>query len=268
MAKIIIGLLVGLGGGFAVAWYSADSNSIPVTVKRDAASEATAVADVNYAELLARIEVLEQALIDAESAERPRLEERVETTTFGSNDSDADDSAESAGAPSRNARDRRRQRLLANGLTPDEIDRVQAFETRRQLQNLETNWEQRRQRYLDGELDQNRTGQYFDELRAELGDVAFERYLDAAGFNRQLGISSIIPGTAADYAGLRAGDVIQRYNGERVYTNRDLTTASVAGERGESVSVEVLRDGQLVTLTLPRGPIGVQTGRARRTPLR
>ncbi|MEO0578893.1 MAG: PDZ domain-containing protein, partial [Pseudomonadota bacterium] len=123
-------------------------------------------------------------------------------------------------------------------------------------------WERRREAYVNGEQDRSTATSYFDELRAAVGDETFERYLNAQGLG--LNVASIIPGTAAEYAGLQAGDVVQNYNGQRVFTADQLNALTVAGARGESVSIDVLRDGQTVTVTIPRGPIGIQTGGRRR----
>ncbi|MEM1262634.1 MAG: PDZ domain-containing protein [Pseudomonadota bacterium] len=157
----------------------------------------------------------------------------------------------------------RRKMLARNGLRDDEIDRIVTFEQERQVRDLDADWDLRRNMYLEGTLPTPRRDSYFEELRTVLGDESFERYLSAQGMS--MSISSVMPGTAAEYSGLRAGDVIQNYNGTRVYSSGQLNRLTVAGERGEPVTIDVLRDGRTVTLSLPRGPIGIQTGRNRAT---
>lgn len=94
-------------------------------------------------------------------------------------------------------------------------------------------------------------------LREELGDDAYDRYLFENGDANRVGIASVIPGSAAAAAGIEPGDVILSYATERMFSLGELQGATRAGSLGEIVTVEVLRDGQDVSLSLPRGPLGV-----------
>jgi len=48
--------------------------------------------------------------------------------------------------------------------------------------------------------------------------------------------------------------------GERVFDIRDLNELTLEGTAGQSVVVEVRRDGQQVQLVMPRGPLGISGG--------
>jgi len=48
-----------------------------------------------------------------------------------------------------------------------------------------------------------------------------------------------------------------RYAGERVFNVRDLNNLTVQGTAGESVLIEVERNGSPLQLTIPRGPVGI-----------
>ena len=64
-----------------------------------------------------------------------------------------------------------------------------------------------------------------------------------------------------------AGDVILSYDGERVFTFNEVRARSYRGSVGETVLVEVRRiDGTIDQLTIPRGPLGVSSGRGFREP--
>jgi len=105
------------------------------------------------------------------------------------------------------------------------------------------------------------------DLRAELGEEAFDRYLFAAGEENRLRIETLIPGSAAEGAGLLPGDLIETYDGGRVFGLGELRVATAEGERGESVAVTVRRaDGSLVQAWLPRGPLGVHLRSVRARP--
>ena len=104
------------------------------------------------------------------------------------------------------------------------------------------------------------------DLRQELGDEAYDRYLYAAGEDNRVQIDAIIPGSVAELAGLQPGDLIETYAGDQVFNYSDLRDASAGGERGEMVQVKVLRAGQRFDAWLSRGPLGVQLDSAAAEP--
>ena len=61
-------------------------------------------------------------------------------------------------------------------------------------------------------------------------------------------------------AGLQPGDEIVSYDGKRVFDMRELNAFTLEGRAGESVVVDVRRDGRTVQLVMPRGPIGITGG--------
>jgi serine protease Do len=67
----------------------------------------------------------------------------------------------------------------------------------------------------------------------------------------------------AERSGLQVGDQIVSYAGSRVFDMRELNALTREGSSGESVTVEVRRNGQTVTVQVPRGPLGVSGGAAR-----
>lgn len=105
------------------------------------------------------------------------------------------------------------------------------------------------------------------DLRGELGDEVYDRYLFHAGEENRVRVASVIPGSAAEAAGLAPGDVIDAYGGNRIFSFGELRTATSAGERGELVAVQVLRpDGARMEAWLPRGPLGVRLDLTRMDP--
>ncbi len=63
-------------------------------------------------------------------------------------------------------------------------------------------------------------------------------------------------------AGLQRGDAIVRYDGQRVFTYGDLNAGQLQGMPGESVVIDILRDGMPMQLVMPRGPIGIEPRRS------
>jgi S1-C subfamily serine protease len=92
-------------------------------------------------------------------------------------------------------------------------------------------------------------------LRAKLGDAEYEQYLSATGSEVDVPVNVPINSTAAQ-AGLRPGDRIVSYDGSRVFHFGELT-ALTEGSPSESVIVDVLRNGQIIQISVPRGPLGI-----------
>ena len=103
-----------------------------------------------------------------------------------------------------------------------------------------------------------------DILRSELGDVDYERYLQANGRPTRIGVSSVLGSSPAQSAGVLPGDEIVRYDGERVFSINDIHAVAKLGEQGQGVVMEVVRDGQAMQVVIPRGPLGITGGRRRR----
>ncbi|MCG6860582.1 MAG: PDZ domain-containing protein [Chromatiaceae bacterium] len=95
------------------------------------------------------------------------------------------------------------------------------------------------------------------DLRAEIGEESYDRYLYAAGTDNRVEITSIIPGSSAEDAGLQAGDLVEYYGGDRIFRVNELRSATSEGERGELVQVRIRRGDEVVDAWLPRGPLGV-----------
>lgn len=58
-----------------------------------------------------------------------------------------------------------------------------------------------------------------------------------------------INGENAKKAGLKAGDIIIGYNGERIFSSYDLTSRVKSSQRGDKVTLDVVRDGQTLKIT-------------------
>ena len=101
-------------------------------------------------------------------------------------------------------------------------------------------------------------------LREELGDTDYERYLQANGRPVNVGIGSVIGSSPAQTAGLRPGDEITNYDGDRVFTMTDINMATLDGPAGQNVVVDIVRDGIPMQVVLPRGPLGITGSRSRR----
>ncbi|WP_420473825.1 DegQ family serine endoprotease [Noviherbaspirillum sp. ST9] len=66
-------------------------------------------------------------------------------------------------------------------------------------------------------------------------------------------VSSVVPGSAAAEAGVRPGDVVLSFNGQRIVRSGDLPALVTLGKPGDKASMEVWRDGKKVDLRTTLG---------------
>jgi len=99
-----------------------------------------------------------------------------------------------------------------------------------------------------------------NQLRNEMGEDTYDRLLYANERDNRVLVNSILESSPAQEIGLQPGDVIVRYDGSRVFSYRDIRIATRRGEMGDPVPLHVERNGEVLELEIPRGPLGVQLG--------
>jgi hypothetical protein len=104
------------------------------------------------------------------------------------------------------------------------------------------------------------------ETREALGDEGYDWMLYGAGRHNRVLINDLLSRSPASRAGVEIGDVVLRYDGQSIFTAHELQAATQQGQAGISTRLEVLREGQVVTLSVPRGPLGVRLAPTRRAP--
>ena len=267
---LVIGL--SLAAGFAAASYLAGS-------RQDTAPAAPAAVYVppafdSSAPVETRVEALEQAL-NVERHARQLLQEEVMILTDTIDALRAGDVA--AAEPelrqvqslpeqnSRRGRDpeerrlRRAESLVAAGFSVSEAESILRRESELQMEALQARYDAQRSGESTAGL---RTREFLtNTLRQELGDTGYERYLEANGRPTAISISTVFEGSPALAAGLQPGDQITRYDGRRVFNMNEITTLTMQGQAGERVAVDIVRDGVLMQVSIPRGPMGVTGGR-------
>ena len=155
----------------------------------------------------------------------------------------------------RSYQERRVSSLIEGGFSEDEARRVLRLESEASFKAMQLAWEaQRSGEAVDfvGNADNPQA-----ILRAEMGDDAFARYLEAQGQPTSVRITQVFSGSPGNSAGLQPGDELVSYNGERVFNGMDLRSGTMKGQPGEDVVIEIDRDGVRMQLTVPRGPIGI-----------
>jgi hypothetical protein len=279
MLQTLLLVLGGLAAGFAISLWLQPAAETPTAAPARAALPvgAAAVAATDSA-AMARLAAVEAAL-DAEILERAALEERVaelgaQLESLGQLPRMAAARAAGGGPPvdaesfranarrtvqERDAESERRaiERLTAAGFPPDRAEWITQREEQLRMQALQAQYDATREgrTLTPGEaLDAG------DTLRTELGDADYERYLTATGRPTSVGVRDVLASSPAEASGLAPGDEIVAYDGQRVFDMRELNALTLEGTAGESVAVDVRRDGRTVRLVMPRGPIGITGG--------
>lgn len=158
--------------------------------------------------------------------------------------------------------------LIEAGFSDTEIEDITSQEDQLALEKLYLRDRAMREdwlnsdRYLEAvrELDQNLS------LKTQLGETRYDQYLYASGQFNRVKIENTLNGSAAFNAGIQQGDVLLRYDNERIFSWREIRAATTTGTSGESILVEVLRDGETLQFTIPRGPLGVRLNMERVNP--
>ncbi len=271
MKKLTFAIGISLVVGFAAASWIETSLLSSDTQQTDPSESGMPSFDA-AAPVEERIRALELAVIE-EREVRQLLEveilvlrEEIEQRhTESSESSEPDEPALSARDERRDAFRARRfgvrstqgqvDRLVEAGFPADQAAWIVQREAELQMEMLRARYDAMR-----GNAEQVFVGQGFsqsNELRAELGDADYERFLAANGRSTSVGIGSVIPNSPAQVAGLQPGDEIVRYDGERVFSMMDMAGRIMQGEKEGNVVVDILRDGVPMQLVLPRGPLGV-----------
>lgn len=102
-------------------------------------------------------------------------------------------------------------------------------------------------------MDNTETGDFYDDLHGNVGyGVGIEMGL-RDGYVRVL---RTLPDNPAQKAGILAGDILYKVNGEDVYNlSTEEISNKVRGDNGTEVTIDVVRDGEQKTFTMKRETI-------------
>lgn len=270
MWKVLGLLAVGLAGGAGVALYlngGSDAEVLPSPADATQFSdlkESLVALDRRVRLLTSEVEALREARGRQGAAGQGRTD-------------DADIAERMAARPE--ITDEMRQRFAErNGNPPDmaelrvrqqqrELDRlVQAGFTPERAQWIARRTEELRVAQMEAEFEAQRSGQNVQAidpdqaLRKEIGDSEYERYLKASGRPTEVRVMEVLATSSAERSGIKAGDEILAYNGTRVFETRELNALTMGGTPGQTVTVEVRRNGQTLQVSVPSGPLGVSAG--------
>ena len=158
------------------------------------------------------------------------------------------------------AAERRINQLVESGFTPDRAEWLVRRASELRMEAMQARFEARTTGTMRDATALNPDA----ALRAEIGDAEYEQYLAASGRPTVVQVTGILESSPAQRAGLQRGDQIRSYNGTRVFDIGELNRYTMQGEPGDTVVVDIVRDGVPMQVVLPSGPIGVVVGRTGR----
>lgn len=103
-------------------------------------------------------------------------------------------------------------------------------------------------------------------IRDELGDDGYDKYLFALGQTNRVRVDDVMTDSPAAEAGLAPGDMILRYGDNRVFAPDELVAQTQQGEPGEMVTLVIIRQSELMTVQVPRGPLGLRINATQSSP--
>ena len=272
MPKVAIAIAISLFAGFAAAALMLQqADPIVAEVTRFDSSAAIderleALERAVSAERQAR-QMLEEEIfslydeLDALERAAPDIEAANVAVAMVEGSIDSREMREIARANRRDDSEQRRDALISAGFSASRADWIIQRESELRMEAMQTRYAAMRA----GESP-NRGYDFANPetaLREEMGDAQYETYLQANGRSTAVGVGAVFESSPAQTAGLQPGDEITHYDGERVFNTFDLTRQTMEGDAGQNVVVNITREGMPMQVVIPRGPLGINTGRRR-----
>ncbi len=161
------------------------------------------------------------------------------------------------------------ENLIKGGIDPVFAENIVRRKNSIELKRLKLQDRATRGGYLNSQ-------RYYDELdtinsqhvklRDELGDDSYDEYLYNSRQNNRIKITSVMLGSSAEQAGIEKGDIVLSYDNQRMFSWQELKAKTAEGQLGEYVSISILRNGEVFSFSVPRGPLGTQLGSTRLAP--
>jgi hypothetical protein len=227
---------------------SADAEVIEVEIGPASPAERRILAiETRWSSLSSRLDTLSRRVVS--------LERQLAERDAG----DIDDELASQALPIDTPEDRRSALIFA-GVDRRIAEDIVLRESDLAMERLDLRDRAAREGWLESERyfeELNALNERAIDLRSEVGDAAFDRFLYETGQPNRVAVSSVMSGSQGELAGLLPGDIIEDYAGEPVFDFNDLRSATTAGTRDETVPVTIRRDDSVIETWIARGPIGV-----------
>ena len=146
--------------------------------------------------------------------------------------------------------------LLSRGLPPHEVERLYEYFGASQMEQIELQNQAMREGWFKSRRYQQARRQIETDFRSEVGDEDYDLLLYGSGKRNRVVVANVVERSPGARAGFQPGDLIIRYDDNRIFRGSEIQQLSSQGRIGESVPVDVVRDGEIVRLYIDRGPMG------------
>jgi hypothetical protein len=157
--------------------------------------------------------------------------------------------------------------LIENGIDARRAARLHERFDELQMDELYLRDEAIREKWLGKPRYQKRVRDLRSESREELGDDDYDLPLYASGRNNRVLLSDVLQNSPAAAAGIEPGDILVRYGGRAIFNNRELLSETTRDRPGSTVPVDLVRDGELLRVYVPAGPLGARIEGIRHFPV-
>jgi len=262
-------ITLALAIGIAIGVYMQTDSDTPelVTAQNNTAIPAIPVATDSSTSDIAELNRLLQEEINARRSLEQKLDalslqvsEFKRNSQYQSNDLSTQNDNEQSLDSKPDSGGFNQQALLDSGMSSSQAGELKDFFEHQELQQLylrdrsvREGWD--RQKYRD---EIQALNDEEDALKSRLGESAYDAYLYASGQPNRVEVSSVLATAPAGVVGIQSGDHILRYNNQRIYSGFELHQATTGGNAGDSVAVEVERDGKILEFYIVRGPLGIR----------
>lgn len=147
--------------------------------------------------------------------------------------------------------------LISAGMAPADAQELRTRWESTELEKIQLIDRATREGWLGTAQYQQQMQALEGDLRRDLSEADYDRYLYATGRNNRARITDVLANSQGEAAGLRPGDTFLSYDGKRVFSIEELRELATSSRPGQSVAIEVLQDGEVVRLFVSGGPIGV-----------
>lgn len=158
------------------------------------------------------------------------------------------------------------QALADLGWSAAAVRRLQERHERLELDRLYLRDQARREGWLHRRRHQRELAALRQATLDELGEEDYDAMLYAAGRNNRVIVTRSLANSPAEAAGLRAGDALLSYDGQRIFDPTTIVQATASGVAGTPTELRFERGGEEMRIFLPRGPLGIHLRRGRRPP--
>ena len=148
--------------------------------------------------------------------------------------------------------------LLESGVPPSEVERLRELFDEIETERIAIMQQAVREGWLDKRRYREEMVEFERATREAIGDDRYDALLYATGEKNRVKIRVLLENSPNRSFGFEAGDVVLSYDGRLIFRPPELRKTARLGEPGEWVTVDVLRNGEIVRLSGERGPIGAR----------